>query len=330
VACVILLGLLLAERLHLEPMLVSLTVGFVLINSSSYGAEIHNSVKNIGLSIYALFFVLAGAHIEIERQLAEVGGLTLAYLAARTGGFLLAPRLAARLSREPLETARLTGTGLLSHAGAALGMVVPLQLLEAESARAVVEVIFASIVVFEITGPILLRWSLLQAGEIKIASLMGVLTTGTKQTPWDLFVSFLGNLGLGPRPEAAATQSLAPLIRHKVLAIAADSTLDKVIRFIADHHYPIYPVVNQDNQLLGIIGLEEVKNVMFDPWFSRLVLAEELVVDRQAITTTDTLKTAHEKLAASGRAALPVIDAETRKYLGIILHKDLLLLRNKP
>jgi CBS domain-containing protein len=198
------------------------------------------------------------------------------------------------------------------------------------AARAIVETVFAAVVVFEIVGPILLRRCLLAAGEVKIASLVGQGVSGIKQSFDELVAQCAHNLGLKkPFRKRAHPQSLKPFIRHKVLALDADAPLDEVIKFISDHQFPIYPVVNKQNRFEGVIGLNEVKNVMFDPFFARLVLASELVESRERLELSDSPGKALETLAQSGRDYLPVVHPETGQYLGIVSHKDLLLAQQK-
>jgi Kef-type K+ transport system membrane component KefB len=330
VVCTILVGLMVSDHLHVEPMLVSLTIGFVLVNASPYGEHIHLVVQRMGLPVFALFFVLAGAHIQLARQFTAVGLLTAGYVLFRVAGFWAGSRLAARLSGEDPTLARQTGWGLLSHAGAALGIVTQLQARKEPAAQAIVETVFAAVVGFEIAGPILLRRCLLAAGEVKIASLVGQGVSGIKQSFGDLVAQCAHNLGLKGRfSRRSRPQSLKPFIRHKVLALDADATLDEVIKFISDHQFPVYPVVGAENRFEGVIGLNEVKNVMFDPFFARLVLASELVESRERLALSDSLEKALEIFAKSGRDHLPVVDPETGQYLGVVSHKELLLARQK-
>lgn len=326
VVCAVLLGLMGSDLLHVEPMLVSLTIGFILVNASPYGAHIHTVVRRMGMPVYALFFVLAGAHIQISRQFTSVGWLTVGYVLFRGLGLAWGSRLAGKISGEKPEVARGVGLGLLSHAGAALGIVTHLQPHTEASARAIVETVFGAVVLFEIIGPILLRHSLLRAGEVKIASLVGGGVSGLKQGFAELVSQCAHNVGLKERAlRRANPTSLKPFIRHKVLAMDSDRTLEDVIKFVADHHYPIYPVVNAKNQLEGVIGISAVKSELFEPFFARLVLAGELVDNRARLKLSDTPEEALKTMTDANREYMPVVHPETGQYLGIVAHKELLL-----
>jgi len=325
VLCSILVGLLFAEWLGLEPMLVSLTIGAVLVNASNHGKEIHHAVKSAVQSIYALFFVLAGAHIQINGKSAATWGLAAVYVLARTAGFVLGAKGLRQRFRGCPEEVGYAGLGLLSHAGAAIGILLPLKTQGGDLEKVMVDAVFASIVVFEIAGPLSLKTALLKAGEVRIGSLITTRISAVKHSFKDLLWQLAINMGLTREARRISKlPSLAPLIRHKVMGISSKATLRQIIKFVSEHPYPIYPVVNENGVYEGLLDVGQIQDVSFDPILSQLILAMELIGSRQAVLATDGPQEAYEKIVQSGLPALPVIDAATRKYLGIVLLRDLI------
>ncbi|MCD6340121.1 MAG: cation:proton antiporter [Verrucomicrobia bacterium] len=324
VVCALLLGLAAAEMFGLEPMMMCVTLGCVLVNSSNYGQEIHEVVHKAVLSVYALFFLLAGAHIKLAGRLGPALWPAAAYVLARSAGFLVGGGWAGRRLFRNKEFGARTGMGLLSHAGAAVGIAGPLMRIEAPSARAAANAVFTSIILFEILGPLLLKRGLLAAGEVKIGSLiagrLGGMTQGLRDLLWQLAL----NLGLtrGARASREAP-TISRLIRHKVMALPEAATLDQIIKFVSEHPYPIYPVVDEEGRLSGLLNLAAVRDEMCEPFLFRLVVAGDLASPCDPVRATDSVSEAYERVARAKRQALPVIDPADGKYLGVVLFRDL-------
>ncbi|MFW5887756.1 MAG: cation:proton antiporter, partial [Bacteriovoracia bacterium] len=120
----ILLGQTIAIYLGLESLLISLALGFALVNSSPSGMAIHEHMKHTGLSIYALFFVLAGAHLHLQEQIETIGVLGLGYILARILGMQISSWFAGKITKENPKVSKFMGMSVLSHAGAALAIVI--------------------------------------------------------------------------------------------------------------------------------------------------------------------------------------------------------------
>jgi CBS domain-containing protein len=324
VVSAILLGIYLSDLLHLEPMLVSISMGFCLVNISHSGEDIHHHVKGVGLSIYALFFIMAGAHLNIY-HLQSVGLFGLIYITGRTLAVWGSAWITGFLLKEKEFPTHLVGLGLLSHAGAALGLISKIDPNENESTHAIVSAITASIFFFEIIGPILLRHVLIKAREVKVGKILEDGSTSLSLNPFDLMQNFLINLGLKKERHFEVQESIEPLILRKIYAIKEQADFDEVVKYIDTHHFPIYPVVNKDLHYEGMIDLAELKNAMFDHFLSRFVVAKDLIGSRHYLNQNDSFEIAMDKFHHSQLSALPVVNQKDGKLLGIIEQKRLLL-----
>ncbi len=326
VICSILLGLTLAHWLALEPMLVSMALGFSLVNSSHSGNKIHLSIKKMGTSIYALFFVMAGAHINVIKDFKLVGFVVLIYIIARMLGFLIASRISTKLTQNSKTVGKQLGWCLLAHAGAAIGMVASLEHIHHPVANTIVHVVFASVVFFELSGPLLLKMGLIKAGEVKVGTMVGGFMSSQSFTIYEMFNHFLNNIGVKFNSNTNnKVETVAPLINRKVLAIKSNMDFQHVVKFIDSHHYPLYPVVNAENDLEGVISLDEFKNVMFDPFLSRLILAQDLIGHHHYLKEDWSLLDASGLFKKTEMEFLPVIHPESGKYRGIAYQKDILM-----
>lgn len=329
VVSAILLGIYLSDLLHLEPLLVSISMGFCLVNISHSGEDVHHHVKGVGLSIYALFFIMAGAHLNVH-HLQTVGYFGLLYITARILAIWSSAWLTGFVLKEKEFPTHLVGLGLFSHGGVALGLMSKLNPNENASTHAIVSAITASIFIFEIIGPILLRQILIKAREVKVGKILEDGSTSLSLNPLDLFQNFLVNLGLKKERHFKAEESIQPLILRKIYAIKAQANFDEVVKYIDTHHFPIYPVVNQDLHYEGMIDLAELKNAMFDHFLSRFVVANDLIGSRHYLSQNDSFEIALDKFHHSQMSALPVVGEKDGKLLGIVEQKRLLMaIQNK-
>ena len=128
--------------------------------------------------VVAIFFLWAGASLQF-RALGSIGLLFVLYLAARVVGKLAGPLLAAwSLRRESIESRRFIGLGvsLLPQAGAAVGLGIVARDTLPVSGQTILATVLASVVVFELIGPLGVHWAAKFVGEAKAHSLDQPLT----------------------------------------------------------------------------------------------------------------------------------------------------------
>lgn len=321
----LLLGQSLAIVLKLEPLFVSLFMGFVIVNTSPQGQLIHSKMKGMGLSIYALFFILAGAHIHIQEQIKTVGLLGLGYVLARIIAMVIGGRIAASLIPESSEVKKFMGISVLSHAGAALAIASKIMHESDPSAKAIVQVILGSIFIFEIIGPLALRWSLVAVGEVKMGALLGGGSTKASLSMVELLQNALDNLGIVRRLELTELKLVKLLVRRHVYAIESTASIKDVISFVDKHHMPIYPVVDEKYSFLGTISLADLKDVIFDPFRSRYSYASKLIGSRISIPESATCQEAIDIFNEALTEVLPVVDETTNKLVGTLSYKDVVM-----
>jgi Kef-type K+ transport system membrane component KefB len=161
--------------LDLSPLLSSLAVGATMVNLTPTSQRLTAALARLDPPIYAIFFVVAGADLDIGK-LRALGALGGAYILARLIGKFLGARLGARfLGFEPLHQ-RWIGFALLAQADLAIALSLDVARRFPEFAVAMSTVVLGAVCVFEVLGPIATRHAVIAAGEarLKIRGALGV------------------------------------------------------------------------------------------------------------------------------------------------------------
>lgn len=161
-----------SRAFNLSPLVTSLAVGATMVNLSDRSRHLFTTLSNTDPPFYAMFFVIAGAELDVSR-VPEMGWLGAVYIAGRAGGKFLGAQLAARrLGLEP-AVSRYLGFALQAQAGLAVGLTLIVNSRFPALAPTVTTIVLASVVVFEMIGPASTRFALIQAGEAGAGSAAG-------------------------------------------------------------------------------------------------------------------------------------------------------------
>jgi Kef-type K+ transport system membrane component KefB len=155
----------LAIRLHLSVLLANMFLGAILINLDSASVRFFNTLKSIDPPLYLIFFVLAGAHLEIS-ALGRLGVMGVGYLIFRVLGKSVGAWIGGQISHAASNIKKYVGLGLVPQAGVALGVALIAQEEFPEVGGVILTVIVATTVVYEIVGPVCTRIALHRAGDI--------------------------------------------------------------------------------------------------------------------------------------------------------------------
>lgn len=155
-----------ASELHLEVLLVSLSAGFFLENVSPvHGEPFLDAVNRNSLPIYALFFAIAGANLELAR-LRELWPFALGFAALRMFAIWGGTHIGAKLSHAEPAVLRYTWLGFVPQAGVTLGMVIIIARAFPAWGDELQTLFVAMVAIHQIVGPVMLQYGLDKAGEI--------------------------------------------------------------------------------------------------------------------------------------------------------------------
>ena len=157
-----------ARLLDLSPLIASLAVGATMVNLSRRSHRLFDTLSGTDPPFYAIFFVLAGADLDLA-LVPAMGVVGLVYVGGRSLGKFAGAVAGARwLQLEP-TVQRFLGFGLLAQAGLAVGLTLQIEGRYEAYAPSVSTVVLASVAIFEMFGPISTRFALMRAGEAETA-----------------------------------------------------------------------------------------------------------------------------------------------------------------
>ncbi|MDD2203961.1 MAG: chloride channel protein [Bacteroidales bacterium] len=111
---------------------------------------------------------------------------------------------------------------------------------------------------------------------------------------------------------------LNDLIETDFDLIKPDDSLGNLINVIANTHRNLFPVVDDDNKLQGILLLDDVRTIMFDRDLYNTVLVKNYMhSSTNVINNSDTMERVVNKFNVDNAWNLPVVDAENH-YLGFV------------
>ena len=155
----------LAIWLDVSYLLASMVLGVVVTNLARHHTRSFHAIEGIEWPFMILFFVLAGASLEIAalHQIAIVG---LVYIALRAIGLWLGAWTGGAISHADPLLRRWMGIALMPQAGVALGMALVATQRHPELGETILAIVVASTVVCEVIGPLLTRTALVRAGDV--------------------------------------------------------------------------------------------------------------------------------------------------------------------
>ena len=107
--------------------------------------------------------------------------------------------------------------------------------------------------------------------------------------------------------------------------------LGKMAQRISKSKFNSFPVLDDQDQLIGILSFNDYNEAIFDENLKDLVVAKDLATtDLVTISLDDNLWTALEKISSKDFAVLPVVSAQTpNKLEGVVSRRDIIGAYNK-
>ena len=102
------------------------------------------------------------------------------------------------------------------------------------------------------------------------------------------------------------------------VTVFPDMTLGQLVQVISTSKRNIFPVIDNDGHLKGLLLLDEVRNIMFQPRLYKRFTVGQLMTSPAAILRFDMpMEKVMETFEDTGAWNLPVVDAD-RRYLGFV------------
>ena len=318
-----------AAILGLSAMLATLVAGVVAVNASPYGKRILEELTAIDYPLYVLFFIMAGAELHLE-AVGHMGLIGVAYVIMRFIGKYVGCRLGAHIAGASRTIKTWLGPAMLAQAGLAIGLAEALARAWPGPGETVQTIILAAVVVFEGLGPLFTRIALVNAGEVTVLNLIAQRSrVGYGEGLVRVLRQFENALGISPSAGGRNPAGIlvGHIMRRNVEVISDRASFDEVLKTLGHSRYDRLPVVNEQNELVGVIKYADIANTLVEPNLRNLVLADDIATSvRLMLTPEDSLENAMAEIKNyPNDAYLLVVEKNNPKALvGIVRHNDLL------
>jgi CIC family chloride channel protein len=116
---------------------------------------------------------------------------------------------------------------------------------------------------------------------------------------------------------------LTTLIETNFSIVKPDDNLQSMIQVISNSRRNTFPVVSDKNELLGLVHMDSIRNIIFNPEKHEKTLVKELMTKPAAvIKMKDNLHTVLRKFDETNQWNLPVV--ENKQYLGFVSKSSIL------
>ncbi len=250
-----------------DIILAAMALGVTLTNlAPRQSNEAFKIVSGFAPPIYVLFFVIAGAHINVAQMPAWMWGLAGAYLIGRTAGKIAGVHLGARLTGAAMVLRKYLGLCLFCQGGVAVGLAWQAsgrfpEFQGIHIGSAIMLIIAVTTFVVETLGPSAVKYAVKKAGEV-----------GLNVTEDDLIASY----------------SAGDVMNRRAPRFHKDDTLGHILTTIAESDANCFPVVDADGKPIGVITLDELKKSLSARGMDDWLVAADLMQPADEIVTANT------------------------------------------
>ncbi len=281
----------------MDVILGTMTLGFALTNMSPRRSkELFKIMREFSIPIYALFFVLIGSRLGVSNMPAWLWGIVALYVVGRSAGKIGGSWLGGWASGSPEVVKRYLGIGILAQGGVAVGLSIMaaqglsgIMIDEGLSlGDAIIFAVTATTLIVQIIGPPLVKLSIKFAGE-----------AGRNITEEDVVAEL-----------KAVDVSLRDMRN-----IEENLSLSEIMKIFSQYDYLVYPVVDKNDKLLGLISLNNIKNLLSDRESWQWIVAADLmepVNEKEIIQTDCPLREALDYMQDVNMEQLPIVDKNDR------------------
>jgi len=150
--------------LYIEPLLVCIIGSFAVVNFGKFRREFVKIIELVVPFIYVIFFTLTGASISID-ILKDTWAIALLFFTIRLISMAIGAFIGGLLGGDPLHFNRISWMPYVTQAGVAIGLVAVVSAKYPEWGSEFSTILIAVIVLNQIFGPPLFKWSILLVGE---------------------------------------------------------------------------------------------------------------------------------------------------------------------
>jgi len=108
------------------------------------------------------------------------------------------------------------------------------------------------------------------------------------------------------------------LVETNFRKVYEEDTLGDVVKQIARSNRNIFPVLTDNNELKGIVVLDDIRNIIFKPEMYDSVSVKDIMISPEPylVSLNENMEKVAEKFQLTGNFNLPVVDG--KKYVGFV------------
>ncbi len=154
------------KRLHLDPLLMCLSAGLFIENLTDiHGARLIKDIEAAAVPVFAIFFAVAGAGLELHVFTATVAISSLILVLVRAFGMIVGSQIGMAIGQVPQAHRKTIPYGLLSQSGIAIGLALLVKNHFPAWGDGASACLLGAVMINELVGPVLFRRALLASGE---------------------------------------------------------------------------------------------------------------------------------------------------------------------
>ncbi len=303
----------LSLTLEVDVILATMTMGIVVTNlAPNRSKEFFELIKSFSAPIYVLFFVLVGARLVLTNMPGFLWVIVGLYVVFRSVGKMVGTWIGAKISHADPVVQKYAGFSLFAQGGVAIGLSIMatqhLQNLEIANGIFLSDIIITGVTattfIVQIIGPPMTKLAVKLAKE-----------TGKNITEEDVIAKW----------------KVSDVLDTSVPRIKTTDSVKTVVAIFMDSDYFCLPVVDQDNNTVGMISINDLKLLMSsqDTW-EWILVGDILVPAPEVITRSESLDEAMRTLDQLGREQLPVVETkENPTSVGILDRRNVKKMVNR-
>ena len=312
-------------------LLATLFFGATFANIAIDPDRLEEPLRLVSRPILVGFFVMAGYQLHLS-DLKDFQLVGAAYVVCRIAGKAVGAFWGIKRCQAEGELRSTLGLSLLCQAAVIIGLADFVEKQwDNDWARRFVTIALGSVVIFEVCGPLLIKWVVKQAGEVKAATLLrrsggtsvggGSIFTLTLQALWR-------TIG-GRRFSEQVGDSLLcarDIMRTNIQTIPSHADFAAVLHSVETSRFNHFPVIDENKQLVGVIHYRDLREVIFDPLLSRLITAVDVADESSQTVPADMpIEEVLAEFRGTDVGSLPVVESQgSREVVGIVEQRDVL------
>lgn len=277
---------------NVDVILTSMTMGCILVNMLPKRSEsLFESVRSYSTPIYVLFFVLAGARLSLTQMPGWLWGVVALYVIGRSAGKIFGAYMGGRWTGSEPAVRRYLGLALFAQGGVAIGLSIMASHYltdvtvgeDLSLGDVVIFGIAATTLIVQLFGPPMVKVALKLSGE-----------SGRNVTSQDVIESW----------------TAGDVMETDVIALQESDPIARAAEMFVRHDYLVYPVVDRQHKMAGVLSLQELKDVLTNPdsW-AWLLVSDVMMPVRYKVLASSGLKEVLEQMYQLNLPQVPVVTA---------------------